>query len=182
MIPPRRGILNDALGSTRTADESPLSPEEEILLAESVDLDAETRLKVLRLHRSLGSADHYQLLGVERGADRKALKRAYFELAAKLHPDRYFRKKLGSFKQLLEAIFSRITQAHDTLGNPQKWADYDAYLEVQRRSRGIEELLEDAMAEVRRAEARAEKEAAEAGAEETAAAASQAPSPAPGAP
>jgi len=136
----------------------------------------------VRLHRSLGSADHYQLLGVERGADRKALKRAYFELAAKLHPDRYFRKKLGSFKQLLEAIFSRITQAHDTLGNPQKRADYDAYLEVQRRSRGIEELLEDAMAEVRRAEARAEKEAAEAEAAEAAATASLAPSPAPGAP
>ncbi len=185
----RRGILNDALGSTRPADESALSPEEESLLAESVDLDDETRLKVVRLYRSLGSADHYQLLGVQRTADRKALKRAYFELAAKLHPDRYFRKNLGSFKLRLEAIFSRITQAHDTLGNPQKRAEYDAYLDEQRRSRGIEDLLEDAMAEVRRAEARAEKEAADAEAAEAAAAASSAPaavtpapSAAPGAP
>ena len=120
------------------------------------------------------------LLGVERGADRKALKRAYFELASKLHPDRYFRKKLGSFKVRMEAVFSRITQAHDTLGNAQKRAQYDAYLDEQRRSRGIEELLEDALAEVRRAEARAEKEAADAEAAE--ATASPAPSPSPGAP
>jgi len=120
------------------------------------------------------------LLGVERGADRKALKRAYFELASKLHPDRYFRKKLGSFKVRMEAVFSRITQAHDTLGNAQKRAQYDAYLDEQRRSRGIEELLEDALAEVRRAEARAEREAADAEAAEVAA--SPAPSPSPSAP
>jgi curved DNA-binding protein CbpA len=132
----------------------------------------------VRIYRSLGSADHYQLLGVDRSADRKALKRAYFELAAKLHPDRYFRKNLGSFKLRLEAIFSRITQAHDTLGNPQKRADYDRYLEEQRRSRGIEELLEDALAEVRRAEARAEKEAAEAEAAESATSAIPAAAPA----
>jgi len=132
----------------------------------------------VRLYRSLGTADHYQLLGVDRSADRKALKRAYFELAAKLHPDRYFRKKLGSFKLRLEAIFSRITQAHDTLGNPQKRADYDAYLDEQRRSRGIEELLEDALAEVRRAEARAEKEAADAVAAESGTPATPAATPA----
>ena len=42
--------------------------------------------------------DHYALLGVARSADRKALKRAYFDLAARFHPDKYFRKKLGSYK------------------------------------------------------------------------------------
>ncbi len=178
--PSRRGILNEAQGSTRLPDEAPLSPEEETLLGESVDLDADTRLKILRLYRSIDQADYYVLLGVERSADRKALKRAYFELASKLHPDRYFRKKLGSFKVRMEAVFSRITQAHDTLGNTQKRAQYDAYLDEQRRSRGIEELLEDALAEVRRAEARAEKEAADAEAAE--AAASPAPSPSPSAP
>lgn len=176
---PRRGILNEALGSTRIPDEPPLSPEEESLLAESVDLDADTRLKVVRMYRTLGSVDHYQILGVERGADRKALKRAYFDLASKLHPDRYFRKKLGSYKLRLEAIFSRITQAHDTLGNPQKRAEYDAYLDEQRRSRGIEELMEDALAELRRAEARAEKDAAEAEASEAAMASNPAATPRP---
>ena len=74
------------------------------------------------------------------------LKRAYFELAARFHPDRYFRKKLGSFKQRMEVIFGRITLAQETLGKEDRRAEYDAYLAERQRSRGIEELLADAMA------------------------------------
>jgi tetratricopeptide (TPR) repeat protein len=159
-------VLTEAQGSPRLPDEAPLSAEDQALLAENVDLDPDTRLRIVRLHRALERADHYQLLGVERAADRKALKRAYFELAARLHPDRYFRKNLGSFKGRMEAVFSRLTLAHDTLGNAQKRAEYDAYLDEQARARGIESMLEDALAEVRRAEARAEKEASEAEAQD----------------
>jgi len=145
-----------------TVPEPALSPEEEALLAESVDLDAEMRRRVVLMHRDLGRVDHYQLLGVERTADRKELKRAYFELASKLHPDKYFRKKLGSFKDRMEEIFSRITIAHDTLANKDRRAEYDTYLDEQRRSRSIEDLMADAMAEVKRAEDLAEQEAREA--------------------
>lgn len=108
----------------------------------------------------MGQSDHYAMLGVERSADKKTIKRAYFDLAAKLHPDRYFRKKLGSFRLRMEAVFARVTVAHDTLTVVDKRAEYDAYLEAQRRSRSIEDLLADALAEVQRAEAAVEKEAA----------------------
>lgn len=119
------------------------------------------RRRVLLLYRSLEGSTHYQLLGVERTADRKAVKRAYFELAAKLHPDRYFRKKLGSFKPLMEAVFARMTFAHDALSNAEKRAEYDTYLEEQRRSKSIEELLTEALAEAQRAEEAAERAARE---------------------
>jgi curved DNA-binding protein CbpA len=163
-----------------TTPEPTLSPEEESLLAESVDLEVDMRRLVLRMHREMATLDHYALLGVDRTADRKVLKRSYFELASKLHPDKYFRKKLGSFKMRMEEIFSRITLAHDTLGNKDKRAEYDAYLEELRRSRGMEELMADAMAEVKRAEEVAEREAQEA--EQEAAAASPAAPPATPAP
>ena len=81
----------------------PLTPEEEVILAEEVDLDVDIRRRVLVMHRGLDRLDHYALLGVERTADRKAIKRAYFDLAAKFHPDKYFRKSLGSFKMRMEA-------------------------------------------------------------------------------
>jgi curved DNA-binding protein CbpA len=139
----------------------PWTPEERAALAEDVDLDAETRGLVLVTYRAVESADHYALLRVERNADRKAIKRSYFDLAAKFHPDRYFRKKLGSFKLRMEAIFGRVTQAHDALTDKTKRAEYDAYLEEQRRSRGIEELLEDALVEAKRAAERIEREASE---------------------
>jgi curved DNA-binding protein CbpA len=158
-----------------TLAETPLTPEEESALAEEVDLDTETRRSVLGMHRKLDSLDHYALLGVARSIDRKALKRAYFDLAARFHPDKYFRKNLGTYKHRMEAIFGRITLAHDTLNDKDKREEYDAYLVEQRRSRSIEDLMADALAEVQRAEANVEREANEA----AAAAAAPNPSPAP---
>jgi tetratricopeptide (TPR) repeat protein len=131
---------------------------DEIALSEDVDLDLEMRRHVLDTHRALDRLHHYALLGVEQAADKKELKRAYYELAAKFHPDRYFRKRLGSFKLRMETIFGRLTIAHDTLSNRESRVEYDAYLAEQRRAQGIEELLAEAAAEARRAEESIERE------------------------
>jgi hypothetical protein len=139
--------------------EPPLSAEDRAALEEDADIDPEMRRRVLALHARLDRLDHYALLGVEPDSDKKQIKRAYFDLAAKLHPDRYFRKKLGSFKPKMEVIFGRITLAHDTLTDKARRTEYDAYLDEQRRSRGIEELLADAMDTIRRAEEDAERAA-----------------------
>ena len=87
-------------------------------LEEDVDLDVERRKWVLDLHTRLSAITHYEILDVPRDADKKAIKRAYFALAAKLHPDRYFGKKLGSFKPRMEALFARLTRAYDALLSP----------------------------------------------------------------
>lgn len=170
-------------GAPAAPPPSDLSPEEQAVLAEDVELEADTKQRVLTLHRRLDQLDHYALLGVERTADKKALKRAYYDLAAKFHPDKYFRKRLGTYKLRMEAIFGRITVAHDTLTNKDKRAEYDAYLGELRRSRGIEELLADAMAEIKRAEEAADRDAraAEAAAPDGAPAAGAASPPVPAA-
>jgi len=147
--------------SPKTTTDAPLAPEDEAALAENVDLEADLRRQVIAMHRKLDRVDHYALLGVERTADRKAIKRAYYELAGRFHPDRYFRKSLGSFKVRLEAIFNRVTLSHDTLSDKEKRVEYDAYLEERRRSRGLEELMSDALEEVRRIEANVERQVRE---------------------
>jgi curved DNA-binding protein CbpA len=153
----------DASVHTSQAGVDPLlTLDDEAALAEEVDIEVEARREILAVHRSLDGRDHYALLGVDRSADRKTVKRAYFDLAARYHPDKYFRKRLGSFKFRMEMIFGRLTLAHDTLTHPEKRQEYDAYLEEQRRSQSIEELLADALAEVRRAEENAEREARDA--------------------
>jgi curved DNA-binding protein CbpA len=96
--------------------------------------------------------DHYVVLGVEAGADKSAVKRAYFKLAARFHPDRHFRKKLGSFKPRLEAFFSRLTIAQETLTNDAARAEYDGYLESRRHSRRIEALFAEAARDAEHAE------------------------------
>lgn len=97
-------------------------------LEELCDLGLEEKRKILELYYRLDNLDYYALLGVPRNADKRAIKRAYYELAPSFHPDRYFRKDLGSFKAKMEAIFGRLTLAHDTLTRPEERAAYDAQL------------------------------------------------------
>ena len=110
-------------------------------LDEAVDLDRDHRRKILDTFYRLTDLDLYEALGVERTADKKTIKRAYYELAAVHHPDRFFRKRLGPFKQKMEAVFSRITEAHDTLTDKDKRTEYDDYLGAQIESRVLEAKL-----------------------------------------
>ncbi|MDG6778612.1 J domain-containing protein [Thiomicrorhabdus sp. zzn3] len=64
------------------------------------------------------SKDYYALLGVGRGADEAEIKKAYRKLAAKYHPD----KPTGD-----EAKFKEISEAYETLSDPQKRAMYDQF-------------------------------------------------------
>jgi curved DNA-binding protein len=65
--------------------------------------------------------DYYQILGVERNADEKAIKRAYRKLAVKYHPD----KNPGD--QQAEEKFKEINEAYEVLSDRQKRARYDQF-------------------------------------------------------
>lgn len=65
--------------------------------------------------------DFYELLGIERSADDRAIKSAYRKLAMECHPDR-----TGGCKEN-EAKFKAITQAYECLKDPQKRAAYDRF-------------------------------------------------------
>lgn len=119
-------------------------------LDEEVDLTVEQKRKILDLYYRLDDLDHFTALGLTRDADKKAVKRAYFELAALLHPDRYFKKNLGTFKAKMEVVFDRVTDAHDTLADRDKRAIYEAQLAREPTTQGMEVLLERALEEARR--------------------------------
>ncbi|BAL23823.1 DnaJ C-terminal domain-containing protein [Azoarcus sp. KH32C] len=63
--------------------------------------------------------DYYEVLGVPREADAKAIKDAFRQLALKFHPDR--NKEPGA-----EERFKEIAEAYAVLSDPKKRADYDA--------------------------------------------------------
>lgn len=120
-------------------------------LDEEVDLSADQKKRILDMYYRLDDLDHYTLLGVGKEADKKTVKRSYFELAALMHPDRYFNKKLGSFKSKMEALFGRVTEAHDTLVDAAQRLDYDAYLDEVATTKGMEAMFERALDESRKA-------------------------------
>jgi curved DNA-binding protein CbpA len=140
-IPPRpiEEVSDVTPGGVRKAPPGLYDPAE---LDEDVELSREHKAQILDRFHQLDDLDHYTLLGVARGADKKAVKRAYYEAAGLFHPDRFFRKRLGSFKPKMEALFSRVTIAHDTLADPERRADYDGYLQTVEQTKALEHELE----------------------------------------
>src|SRR5262249_28855439 len=65
-----------------------------------------------------------------------------------------FRKRLGPFKMQMEAVFGRMTEAHDTLTHADRRAEYDAYLASVEKTRGLETKLAQATEGVKTADAR----------------------------
>lgn len=66
-----------------------------------------------------GQRDYYEVLGVARDADAKAIKDAFRKLALKYHPDRNKAPEA-------EAKFKEIAEAYAILSDPKKRAKYDA--------------------------------------------------------
>ena len=62
--------------------------------------------------------DYYKTLGVEKGASKEEIKKAFHKLAHKYHPD----KKEGD-----EAKFKEVNEAYQTLSDDSKRAKYDQY-------------------------------------------------------
>ena len=65
--------------------------------------------------------DFYEILGVAKGADATALKKAYRKLAVKYHPDKNPDDKQAEDK------FKEAAEAYEVLNDPQKRARYDRF-------------------------------------------------------
>lgn len=64
--------------------------------------------------------DYYDVLGVPKTASADQIKKAYRELALKLHPDR--NKDKGAVEK-----FKEVNEAYAVLGDPEKRKQYDSY-------------------------------------------------------
>ena len=74
---------------------------------------------------------HYELLGVGRAATPPEIKRAYYALAKRFHPDRFPREFDQELRLRLEGAFAQLTQAYETLHDARDRAAYDSRLDAQ---------------------------------------------------
>lgn len=75
---------------------------------------------------------HYSVLGVTRSATPADIKRVYYSLARRLHPDRLRRVADADTQQRIDAAFAKIAHAYDVLKDSKLRASYDLKLEKRR--------------------------------------------------
>lgn len=88
--------------------------------------ELERRREVLEFFQSLPLLNHFEVLGVRPGCEDAEVKRAYAALARKYHPDTSRRPGLDDLHDVLEAVFIRVAEAWEVLGNARSRASYEA--------------------------------------------------------
>ena len=120
--------------------------------------DQKARSHIQRFHGELMSKNFFQIFIATPDTPEEQIKTAYFELAKRWHVDAFADVDLGPTAHLLDEIFARITEAYETITDPDRRPEYVIYLE--RKSKGLptdvneilrgEQLFDQAAAMLRR--------------------------------
>ena len=100
---------SDAQGLDLDVDESLIDP--------ALDIDVAVQRRILVFEGGLERSYH-ELLGVDRSAEAREIKRRYFQLSKEFHPDRFFRREVGDYGARLDRIFKKILEAYELLSDP----------------------------------------------------------------
>jgi curved DNA-binding protein CbpA len=101
--------------------------------------------EMLALRDTLPEMTFYQILDIPKTATEEEVKKAYFQMARKFHPDRFERKIAAEFKAQIDEVFDAITNAYRVLSNKDTRRLYDA-------KSGSVSVQEDAQDSLRKAE------------------------------
>ena len=80
----------------------------------SQELD-EAIYEAVELRKRMTKLDHHQLFGLYPSASEAEVKKAYFALARKFHPDRFGRTLDPQIKKQIDELFDRITKSYKAL-------------------------------------------------------------------
>lgn len=86
--------------------------------------------RLQKLHNELDKKNYFERLGVSRSAKEADIKKAYFDLAKVLHPDKLSASTPEKVKELSEKVFEKIQVAYDTLKKADRKEAYLKELEV----------------------------------------------------
>ncbi len=106
----------------RPAEEKPREAQES---AGAAGGEEELLAEITAKHASLATASYYELLEVSPGASDEEIKKGYYAMAKKYHPDRHHLPQLRDLQGLLEELFAKVTVAYQELSDPGSRRRYD---------------------------------------------------------
>src|SRR5690242_9170398 len=106
-------------------------------LDEPCDLTRAERLRILVALRDLDSRTLWDVLGLHGTVSDADVKRAYFDLSKSFHPDRFFKKNLGTFGPKLDRLFYGIKAAYDVLADSTSRAKYALQHPIPQRGKSL---------------------------------------------
>ncbi len=71
------------------------------------------------------SENHYKILGIAVDAGTDDVKSSYYDLSRKYHPDRFYRREISGYRDLIEAVFTGINQSYEVLADDTTRRRYD---------------------------------------------------------
>jgi tetratricopeptide (TPR) repeat protein len=126
----KQAIQSVAPSKPAPAPAAPVPPPEAPALTAESEAESLQRF----LERLDGASTHYQVLAVGPNATTADIKKSYYEVARRYHPDRFRKEGDAALNARIEAGFARVTQAYETLRDPGPRATYDSKLDAQRRA------------------------------------------------
>ncbi len=96
----------------------------------SLEIEVALQREILAFEARLAHATHHEILGVAPGGDPREIKRSYFRLSKRFHPDRYFRRRIGDYATRLDRIFRYVALAYELLSDPASRAEIESAMEA----------------------------------------------------
>jgi hypothetical protein len=124
-------------GHFPTVEAAPVSETEEAAEPSQAVLDPETvarRREIIEAFQALPfKKNHFEMLGVEPGCSDADVRRAYVGLAKRFHPDAHGDARLADLHDMLAAVFIRVGEAWEVLGDAKSRASYEGRFGALRR-------------------------------------------------
>lgn len=99
------------------------------------DLDEKRAIEILKFVARVEAAENlYQVFEIPIGADVKSVKRQYRQLAMVFHPDKFFRKEIGGYREKIDVAWTHVQEGYELLNDPARKEAYDKDLLAKQRA------------------------------------------------
>jgi hypothetical protein len=140
------------------ADDSRIDPE--------LAIDVDRQRDIVSALDRLETMNHFEVLRIMPTSNTAAIKRAYHKLSRHLHPDAYYGKDIGPYRDWLSTVFEAVKTSYDLLMSSDKRDEYvQRLLEIEAHKRAQTQARVAAVREAeeaREAEVERQREMAEA--------------------